>query len=85
MRTAVLASDQEPPRVAYAVSRDVGNAVIRNRVKRRLRAAVYANRAELEPGHGYLWRATPASATVSARELAESVHVILRANSNGAS
>ena len=78
MRTAVLGAAAEPPRVAYAVGRHVGGAVVRNRVKRRLRAAVHANRDALSPGHGYLFRATPASAHESAHELAESVRVILR-------
>ncbi|MHB1924609.1 MAG: ribonuclease P protein component [Acidimicrobiales bacterium] len=35
-----------PPRVAYAIGRRVGGAVVRNRLRRRLRAVV----AELAPG-----------------------------------
>jgi ribonuclease P protein component len=38
-----------PPRVAYAVGKRVGKAVIRNRLRRRLRAAVDSV-AGLEPG-----------------------------------
>src|SRR5689334_18436289 len=34
VRTVVLGSPQEPPRVAYSVGRPVGNAVIRNRMRR---------------------------------------------------
>ncbi|MHB8681743.1 MAG: ribonuclease P protein component [Acidimicrobiales bacterium] len=44
------------PRVAYAVGKRVGNAVIRNRVRRRLRAA--AETVELTPG-AYLVAAGP--------------------------
>jgi ribonuclease P protein component len=40
--------------VAYAVPRSVGNAVERNRVRRRLRAAVAGHVAELCPGGAYL-------------------------------
>src|SRR5579884_1302647 len=32
--------DGEPPRVAYAIGRKVGNAVTRNRIRRQLRAIV---------------------------------------------
>ena len=38
--TAVVGARTEPPRVAYAIGRNVGNAVVRNRTRRRLRAAV---------------------------------------------
>jgi ribonuclease P protein component len=36
--------------VAYAVGRNVGGAVQRNRARRRLRAALHEIRDELEPG-----------------------------------
>jgi ribonuclease P protein component len=39
--------------VAYAVS-GAGNAVVRNRLRRRLRAAVARTEAELTPGGAYL-------------------------------
>ena len=38
------------PRVAYAVGRSTGSAVVRNRARRRLRAAVHELGAELGPG-----------------------------------
>ena len=44
--TWVAAAAADPPRVAYAVGRDVGGSVARNRLRRRLRALV----AELGPG-----------------------------------
>lgn len=58
-----------PPRVAYAVGRRVGPAVVRNRVRRRLRAATRAHRAELLPGGAYLFGAAPAAASVSFAEI----------------
>ncbi|HEX5615310.1 MAG TPA: ribonuclease P protein component [Acidimicrobiia bacterium] len=51
-----------PPRVAYAVGRRVGGAVVRNRVRRRLRAATNAARPALVAGSAYLVSAGPGSA-----------------------
>ena len=45
-----------PPRVAYALGRSTGTAVTRNRIRRRLRHAVAAERAELRSG-AYLFSA----------------------------
>src|SRR5712671_6682489 len=39
VRTAVLGPNVDPPRVAFSVGRGVGDAVTRNLVRRRLRAA----------------------------------------------
>lgn len=56
----------EPPRVAYAIGRSVGGAAVRNRLRRRLRAAV----AELAPSSGtYLVSAGPAASTLSDQDL----------------
>ena len=49
----VPGESEAPPRVAYAVG-GVGNAVVRNRLRRRLRAAVARAEAELAPGGAYL-------------------------------
>ena len=58
-----------PPRVAYAVGKRVGPAVVRNGVRRRLRAATMAHRAELKPGTAYLFGAVPAAATTPFAEI----------------
>ncbi len=50
MRLVVSAEDLRPARVACAPDRGLGNAVARNRVRRRLRAAVAAVSDEFEPG-----------------------------------
>ena len=64
--TAVLDPGTDRPQVAYAIGRPVGTAVVRNRTRRRLRAAV----AELAPSPGtYLIGATPAAASASYAEL----------------
>ena len=55
MTVTHLPDGSAPPRVAYAIGRRVGSAVVRNRVRRRLRAIV-AEAArptgELAPGPG---------------------------------
>jgi len=43
--------------VAYAITRSVGNAVERNRIRRRLRAAVAGHEGELVPGVAYCFGA----------------------------
>lgn len=48
-------NDGEAPRVGYTVTKKVGNAVVRNRVRRRLKEAVrtYAA-ADMERSHDYV-------------------------------
>jgi ribonuclease P protein component len=58
-----------PPRVAYAVGKRVGPAVVRNRVRRRMRAATRAHRDALAPGGVYLFGAAPAAATAAYAEI----------------
>jgi ribonuclease P protein component len=61
-----------PARVGFVVSKAVGNAVVRNRVKRRLRHLAREHVAVLEalPGAALLVvRAQPASASASSAEL----------------
>jgi ribonuclease P protein component len=58
----------EPPRVAYAIGRRVGNAPTRNRLRRRLRAVLQAEAGRLAPG-AYLVAAGPAAVTLGPAEL----------------
>jgi ribonuclease P protein component len=74
----------EPSRVGFVVSKAVGNAVVRNRVKRRLRHLV---REHLEglPGSAVLVvRALPASAAASSAELGADLARCLTASSKEA-
>lgn len=58
-----------PPRVGFVVSKAVGNAVVRNRVQRRLRHAVRDRLDVLPPGSLLVVRAQPAAALSSYTEL----------------
>lgn len=57
-----------PPRVAYAIGRKVGSAVVRNRLRRRLRSIVYEVAAQLRPG-AYLVGMAPAAAALPFEDL----------------
>ena len=48
--TFVAGDTDRVPRVAYAVGRRVGGAVLRNRLRRRLRAAVADRAGSIPPG-----------------------------------
>jgi ribonuclease P protein component len=48
------ASDHETPGVGFTVTKKVGNAPARNRIKRRLRAAVRSCAGAFEPRHDYV-------------------------------
>lgn len=61
--------DASPPVVGLVVSRAVGNSVVRNRVKRRLRHLVRVSIAELPPGGRVVVRALPAAARASSASL----------------
>ncbi|VXB01794.1 Ribonuclease P protein component [Arthrobacter sp. 9AX] len=61
---AAIAAD-EPSRIGFIVSKGVGNAVVRNLVKRRLREAGAASLREYGTGFAIVVRALPASASAS--------------------
>src|SRR3954452_21284577 len=64
--TAVPDPSLDPPRVAFAIGRRTGNAVTRNRVRRRLRAAASASPP---PAGLYLVQAGPGATTIGFDEL----------------
>ena len=71
-------------RFAWAVSRKVGGAVVRNRLRRRLREAVEAlARADQVPPGAYLVSVAPEAAALPYEELKENVAATLRAVSDG--
>ena len=66
-----------PPRVGFVVSRAVGNAVVRNRTKRRLRALVAGRLGRRPEGVDLVVRANPAAAGASSAELARALDPLL--------
>ena len=72
----------EPPRVAFALGRNVGSAVQRNRARRRLRAAIGAHAEQLRPG-AYLFGGGPSVVTASFQTLEGAVVELLDAVQEG--
>ena len=77
----LLASGAVPedpePKVGFVVSRAVGSAVVRNRVKRRLRELTRRRIASLPEGCLLVLRARPAAAGASQAELAADLDLVL--------
>jgi ribonuclease P protein component len=61
------ADHDHPARVGFVVSKAVGGAVVRNRVKRRLRHLMAPRVSDLQAGSLLVLRAQPASATQPAQ------------------
>jgi ribonuclease P protein component len=75
----VSGGDAAPPRVAYGVGRAVGGAVTRNRVRRRLRAAVRECQRQLAPGGSYLVTAGPEALRMPFAQLVDTLRGLLKA------
>lgn len=71
-------SDALPARAGLVVSRAVGPAVVRNRVKRRLRHLLRTRLAVLPAGVVLVVRANPAAAAASSARLGEDLDAALR-------
>jgi ribonuclease P protein component len=74
--TFVLDPAVQPPQVAFSISRAVGTAVVRNRLRRRLRAILQARSHDL-PGGTFLFGARPRAAVASFDELVFAVTQLL--------
>jgi ribonuclease P protein component len=66
------------PQVAFSVGRAAGGAVVRNRVRRRLRAALAASSAHLADGGAYLFGAGREALTVPFPALVTAVDALVR-------
>lgn len=69
----------EPARVGFVVSRAVGTAVVRNRVKRRLRHLARGHLGSLPGGSLLVLRANPRAATARQEELAAELDLVIAA------
>ena len=86
----VAPNDGQPTRVGISVGKRVGNAVVRNKVKRRVREAVRLRHAELAPGHDlvFIARAPAAEAAwptirAATEDLLQRARVLPRERSDG--
>jgi ribonuclease P protein component len=75
--THALRTEGGPVRFGFVVGRSVGNAVVRNRVKRRLRAIAYGMLPSVATGTAVVVRALPAAATGTAAALQAEVSAAL--------
>ncbi len=69
--------DREPARVGFIVSRAVGSAVTRNRVKRRLRELIRGYLQSLPGGSLLVVRANAAAAHASQADLAADLDLVI--------
>lgn len=72
-----LSHAEDPPRIGIIASKKVGNAVIRNHVKRRLRHIIREHISELHDGDLVVIRALPQAASASFAQLSGAVHSCL--------
>ncbi|MGO3678285.1 ribonuclease P protein component [Leucobacter sp. UCMA 4100] len=70
---AVLRTQDEPARFGYIVSKKVGNAVVRNRITRRLKAISDEVLRDGFTGYDVVFRASPAAAAAPFVELRNDV------------
>lgn len=75
---AASSSGTDAPSVGFVVSKAVGNAVVRNRVKRRMRAIVGQHMADLPDGVLVVVRALPESASADYARLEADLSSCLR-------
>lgn len=69
---------EQPVRIGFSVSKRVGGAVVRNRVKRRLREAVRVRLTSLTPGWDIVVSARPAAASAPFETLDAEIGALLQ-------
>src|SRR5947209_12711995 len=73
-----LPTNSPDRRIGFSVSKRVGKATIRNRVKRRLREAVRSHLAMVPAGYDLVFIARPPAAQATYAQLEETVGYLLR-------
>jgi ribonuclease P protein component len=73
----VRPDDSAPPRAGFIVSRAVGGAVVRNKVRRRLRELVRGRMNSLPAGSLFVVRANPRAATARQSDLAAELDLVI--------
>jgi ribonuclease P protein component len=79
--TYIRASDSSDARFGFIVAKNVGGAVVRNRVRRRLKAATHDLLASVTPGVDVVVRALPEASSQPYRLLFDEVSQSLRKGS----
>lgn len=74
----VLPNQLPYSRFGFSVSKRVGKAVVRNRVRRRMREAIRLRQAQIAPGFDVVFIARPAAAQATYAEIARACERILR-------
>ncbi|EYR63527.1 ribonuclease P [Actinotalea ferrariae CF5-4] len=70
-------SPHPEPHIGFVVSKGVGGAVVRNRVRRRLRGAVIAQQDQIPAGTDVVVRALPPSASATYADLSDDLRSAL--------
>ncbi|MGE5756948.1 MAG: ribonuclease P protein component [Planctomycetaceae bacterium] len=78
LATRVLRTDLGTTRFGLATSRALGSAVVRNRVRRRLREVIRGMASQLRPGWDVLIVARPGLVTADHRAMVETLTRLLR-------
>lgn len=82
LRVRFIAAPETEPQVGYAIGRSVGGAVLRNRVRRRVRAAVAQLNVPLTSGY-YLISADATAATLPYGELVDALRTAVSRSQAG--
>lgn len=72
-----LPSKLKKYKVGFSCSKKVGKAVVRNKVRRRLKQIVYFNRDKLQVGINYIFVAKPSSSEQTFEKLQREVEYLL--------
>jgi len=78
MALVVCTARHSSVRVGFSVGKKVGNAVVRNKVKRRLRDAFSRQLEGVKTRRDYIVIARPSAAEASFRELQSTLHYLLK-------